>query len=405
MMKLIASGDSFVDESSPDSIHGRDETMSVRGSPTASRNISFVRFDLGAIPQGSTVQSVELDLHANSMENVNEAEISISAAGKSWDESTLTWNTRPPEETGFVMSRVQASSGYLAWSSSEFPALAAKVQGWVENPSSNNGFEVCLGASDNVRIDYFTRESTNSAWRPTMAIVYLPPPDGTGDSITGLAASTSNGGNEIRPDTWQTDNDPYFHWNVPAANSSIVGYSVAIDTLPDDTVDVTAPCFQCPADELANGGHTFYVKSLDAAGNWGPPASFVIKVDRETPFEPAICINKGSIVTWSPIVKLTGISAKDSYSGVAGMRFSNDGRTWSDWEPYASNRVAWDLSAFGGDAATNTPVSVSVQFLDLAGNTSHTAIATIRLIQTDSRPLPPSNLRVRQAPSVTRRPH
>jgi WD40 repeat protein len=45
------------------------------------------------------------------------------------------------------------------------------------------------------------------------------------------------------------------------------------------------------------------------------------------------------------------ITANDPLSGVAEMRFSNDGRTWSDWEGFQSTR-SWDLTRFGGSSSS-----------------------------------------------------
>lgn len=46
------------------------------------------------------------------------------------------------------------------------------------------------------------------------------------------------------------------------------------------------------------------------------------------------------------------LAASDALSGAAEMRFSNDGATWSAWEPYAATRPGWSLTGFGGSATT-----------------------------------------------------
>jgi hypothetical protein len=59
-------------------------------------------------------------------------------------------------------------------------------------------------------------------------------------------------------------------------------------------------------------------------------------------------------------------------SGVSQMRFTNDGITWTDWEPYATSKP-WILTAGNG---TKT---VYVQFQDSAGNLSGVFSDTIIL--------------------------
>jgi WD40 repeat protein len=62
------------------------------------------------------------------------------------------------------------------------------------------------------------------------------------------------------------------------------------------------------------------------------------------------------------------------------MRFSNDGRTWSDWEGFQSTR-SWDLTRFGGSSSSGLK-TVYAQLRDRVGNVSQIFSATIRLITT-----------------------
>lgn len=64
-----------------------------------------------------------------------------------------------------------------------------------------------------------------------------------------------------------------------------------------------------------------------------------------------------------------------SGSGVAEMRFSNDGTTWSEWEPFANSKE-WVVSEGDGEK------TIYVQTKDRAGNQSGRAQDTIVLDQT-----------------------
>ncbi len=111
---------------------------------------------------------------------------------------------------------------------------------------------------------------------------------------------------------------------------------------------------------LVQGTHTFQVSARDVAGNLDPtPASRTWTVDTTLP-GGTVSINGGNTYTRSTTVNMT-LSADDTGSGLASMRFSNDGVTWSNWEPYATGR-SWTLGS--GDGVK----TVRVQYKDGAGN-------------------------------------
>jgi hypothetical protein len=128
---------------------------------------------------------------------------------------------------------------------------------------------------------------------------------------------------------------------------------------------------------LADGSHTFKVRATDAAGNTDPtPASYTWTVDTAAP-SGTIDINGGDAFTNNTTVNLT-LNADDPSpgSGVAEMRFSEDGTTWSEWELFATSKL-WTVSSGDGQKI------VYVQFKDAAGNESATAQDTIGLETVD----------------------
>ena len=118
-------------------------------------------------------------------------------------------------------------------------------------------------------------------------------------------------------------------------------------------------------------------RAEDRAGNVRT-TSVTVRLDK-TPPTGSLTINDGAATTGSTIVTLK-IQANDNLSGVAEMRFSNDGRTWSDWESFSSTRSNWDLARYGGSVNQRGPKTVYAQLRDRAGNVSQTFSATIRLI-------------------------
>jgi parallel beta-helix repeat protein len=146
--------------------------------------------------------------------------------------------------------------------------------------------------------------------------------------------------------------------------------------LSDNIVRDNGGCgIRADADSTVTGS----VTSANFGGNQGGGlCDKALKLDTEPP-TGSLTINDGAATTISPTVTLR-ITANDPLSGVAEMRFSNDGRTWSDWESFSSTRSDWDLARYGGSVNQMGLKTVYAQLRDRAGNVSQTFSATIRLI-------------------------
>jgi parallel beta-helix repeat protein len=144
--------------------------------------------------------------------------------------------------------------------------------------------------------------------------------------------------------------------------------------LSDNIVRDNGGCgVRADADSTVTGS----VTSANFGGNQGGGlCEKAVKLDTEPP-TGSLTINDGAASTYSTTVTLR-ITANDPLSGVAEMRFSNDGRTWSDWEGFQSTR-SWDLTRFGGSSSFGLK-TVYAQLRDRAGNVSQVFSATIRLI-------------------------
>ena len=119
-----------------------------------------------------------------------------------------------------------------------------------------------------------------------------------------------------------------------------------------------------------NGVHNFKVRAIDRAGNIGAWSNTItVKIDTSPP-TGSITISGGAVYANSTSVTLT-LSASD-LSGVAQMRFSNDGSSWSSWYSYSTS-ASWTL--VGGDGTK----TVYVQFKDNAGLVSSSYSDTIIL--------------------------
>jgi large repetitive protein len=123
------------------------------------------------------------------------------------------------------------------------------------------------------------------------------------------------------------------------------------------------------------GTKTVYVLFKDSSGNWmtSPATDTISYVDTTAP-TGSIVINSGATSTSSTTVTLT-LSATDNSGSVTGMKFSNDGTTYSSEYTYATS-YSWALSSSTG---TKT---VYAKFKDSAGNWSSAFSDTIQLTDT-----------------------
>jgi hypothetical protein len=182
------------------------------GNPVGLTRRALIRFDLSAIPAGSTIQSCRLDMHCSI---IRTGDTAARAAGlhrvtASWGEGTsgccgsgngsgsgegggslptpgdATWRYRSFDTVlwaapgGDFASTASASTdiaaaGPVSWTSTA--ALVADAQGWVDDPSGNHGWILIGDESDPLgsgrRLD--SRTNPTASNRPGLTVTYTPP--------------------------------------------------------------------------------------------------------------------------------------------------------------------------------------------------------------------------------------
>ena len=162
---------------------------------------ALYRFDIaGAIPPGSTVTSVQLNLHMSrtitAVEFVSlhrltqgwgEADsmaFGQEGAGAQAEDGDATWMDRfypnAPWSTqgGTFIATASATTpvggiGTYSWSS---PRMVADVQGWVDDPEFNAGWIVIGEESlDGTAKRFDSRENPMLGFRPRLTVEFLPP--------------------------------------------------------------------------------------------------------------------------------------------------------------------------------------------------------------------------------------
>jgi glucose/arabinose dehydrogenase/PKD repeat protein len=152
-------------------------------------------------------------------------------------------------------------------------------------------------------------------------------------------------------------------------NTGVAGVQFLLDGASLGAEDTTAPySIAWNTTTATSGTYSLSARARDAAGNTATATSISVVVDNQPP-TGSVVINGGASATNSLNTTLT-LAATDPLSGVAQMRFSANGSTYSTPEPFATTK-AWTLSSGAG---TKT---VYAQFRDGAGNWSAAFTDTI----------------------------
>jgi len=145
---------------------------------------------------------------------------------------------------------------------------------------------------------------------------------------------------------WFSSNAPDFAWSATdpngASGSGIAGYSVDIDSTPDDVIDTTATSKTDYTDQ-SEGTHIFNVKAIDKAGN-SKTESYTFKVDTTAPNTPPSFDANGSTntaikVTWDESIDNAPSSGIKYYYLERTAAFGSTAPT-NDYDTYGYTQIA-----------------------------------------------------------------
>jgi hypothetical protein len=157
--------------------------------------------------------------------------------------------------------------------------------------------------------------------------------------------------------------DPVVTFDATDESSGIKGYYLKSD---DDQFSKAKSPYTLM--QLPDGQHQVTVRAVDNAGNY-VDGTVDVHVDRQPPTGVSVIINGGRESTGRRQVRLA-VFAQDLCSGLDQMCFSPDGALFSDWEPFAPEKI-WTLPPGNGEK------TVYVKVRDLAGNEARAASATV----------------------------
>src|SRR3989339_690685 len=145
--------------------------------PNTSSTYGLFKFDLSSIPIGSTIENATVSLYAATVAgwSPSPGAVSLYQITSDWQESTVTYNAKPTQNTVSVASLLFPSSS-TAYHSADITTLA---QGWLDGTTSNYG----LITSDVNRaigrgrgyVRFYSHEADGTNFDPRLEITYTAP--------------------------------------------------------------------------------------------------------------------------------------------------------------------------------------------------------------------------------------
>jgi hypothetical protein len=226
--------DTWADQSSPDTNHGADDSMTVNPVGYGPQGTTFLRFDLSSLPLGSAIESATLTATASGgFAYGGDGNVYATlVADDTWDESTLTWNLQPETvgtELGF----------WWLW----YNSTPSDQVGSFSTPELANAVASKLGTdqlisfalnSPGYQTLYYSRESSDPAKRAQLTVQYLAPQslvlEPVADAYVDSTSPTTNFGSldklKVDPVSGQST---YLRFDLSSLPAGVVVTSVSLD--------------------------------------------------------------------------------------------------------------------------------------------------------------------------------
>jgi hypothetical protein len=112
--------------------------------------------------------------------------------------------------------------------------------------------------------------------------------DTVSDVISSIMVFDEPGGTPIADGVPQPDNEVFASWTYLTGTSPVLGYSYAINGIPDGSVETIVP--SASLGPLDPGLSSLAVRAIDEAGNLGAVSFFNIVVDSQAVAEPSVLV-------------------------------------------------------------------------------------------------------------------
>jgi len=151
------------------------------------RSIGLIEFDLSVIPSNATINSATLSLFQRNNNNQNLYTYDLFRVTSSWDESTVTFNSRPSLDPTAVASLLIPDGNRNLYRNSE--DITSLVSGWIDGTYDNYGMWIEEIPIQGDAYAYFSSSDGIEGQRPIFRANYSVPkpvPEPTTLALFGL---------------------------------------------------------------------------------------------------------------------------------------------------------------------------------------------------------------------------
>jgi hypothetical protein len=252
---------------------------------------------------------------------------------------SITLDTIPP--TGFEI--INGGTLYTGIPTVTLTLGASDVNGVSHMRFSNTGATWSAWQAYDVSMPWVL---VNGDGLKTVYVQYRDIPGNVGGPFTDTITldTTPPGGNILINENDTYTNIPTVTLTITAADaSSVVDMRFSHDGITWGDWEAYASSHVWTLSP-GDGPKTVYVQFRDIVGNVSDPLADTIILDVTSP-TGQVSVNGGATYATDPAVTLN-VSGTDDNPPLQ-MRYSNDGNTWSAWEPYAAVK-AWNLPTVDG---------------------------------------------------------
>jgi len=228
--------------------YGTSATMHVQRLTNGGRR-ALVQFDLSGIPQGSMINSAQLELYCTSPSSVSQT-LNLHNVNASWTETGATWSNMNSKYDGAVLSSRTGGTA-MGWKS--WTGLSGLVQDWIDGDIPNYGVMVKTSVETGTTAyayQFASSEHGTAANRPILRVNYTPPDvwdcaySGGSECDALFAPSGEVAETEVTPTG--------FGWNATDAQSYRVLRGVQSNLPALETADADFSCYSFGAATSVN---------------------------------------------------------------------------------------------------------------------------------------------------------
>ena len=365
--------DACMSASKPTKTYGSTATLGMGHSATHSAARSVSQFSIpSAIRKGAVINSA-YQWQRETTENTGTYYLRPYIITESWEEATVTWNTKPKTDSSITLSRRNLSGASTDSSSSTFWYkfnIAKAVKAWVDGEKANYGL-MYISEYENADSVYWrtfaSKEHATSAYRPYVVINY------TNDTT----APTATLGDA--PTAWTKEDVTL---TITNAKDNDGGSGLAAKAYSFSSSSSTYSWQASPSKTFSEYESAVHAHVRDAEGNITYLGARELKIDKKAPAflpygYPTEWTNEETYLLRIQAMDEGGIPSSVSgilVSGVAAYSFSDEEGVYH-----------WQTS-IGKEYTGNRTIYVAVK--DYAGNISDTVEVVVDKIDTEAPAAP-----------------